>query len=155
MAFTADIEDIDFDDEDFDSTDLPKALRKQIKILKKQVSDLSTENSALKGSERKRTIGQSLTERGLNPKIAAFVPQDLSAEEIDTWLEEYGDVFGGSPAATQEDPAETVIARDSEQAAAIRSMANAERNSSVTPPADLLSQINNAENMADLVALLR
>jgi hypothetical protein len=32
----------------------------------------------------------------VNPKIAAFIPQDidLTEESLSTWLSEYGDVFG-------------------------------------------------------------
>ena len=140
------------DEDDESGSDLPKALRRKIKELQKQVSDLSEENVALKGAERKRTISESLQEKGLNPKIAAFVPQDLSAEQIDDWLNEYGDVFG-QPAASTE-AAQPVIARDAAEAAAIRQMALAEQGGQPAVSQDLLTQINNAESMADLMAAL-
>lgn len=143
--------DIFEDDDDDLGSDLPKKLRKQIKILQAERDALAQENTALKGSERKRTLSESLQSKGLNPKIAAFVPQDLSAEEIDTWLEEYGDVFGMAAPAVDDAP---VIARDAEHAAALRSMAAAERGGSPAPTVDLLSQIENAEDMASLMKVL-
>lgn len=150
--------DLDYDyedDDDFESSDLPKKLRRQIKELQKQVASLSEENGSMKGAERKRSIGSTLQEKGLNPKIAAFVPQDLSAEEIDTWLSEYGDVFGGgSPAAPQEGHEPQIVA-NAEQAAAIRQMANVEAAGSSAPSGDVLAQIANAQNMDELMAVIR
>lgn len=142
-----------FDEDDDDNLDLPKKLRKQIKILQQENSSLKDENSSLKGSERKRTLSEALASKGLNPKIAAFVPGDLSAAEIDTWLEEYGDVFGASPAANA-GSTEPVIARDAEQAAAIRQMAAVEQGGSPATSLDLLAQIEGAEDMNALLGVL-
>jgi len=138
-------------DEDDDASDLPKALRKKIKELQKQIADLSEENKVLTASERKRVITVALEEKGLNPKIAAFIPADLSAEQIDEWLGEYGDVFGQPAASTSSEP---VIARNAEEAAAIRQMALAEQGGTPAAAQDLLTQINNAESMADIFAAL-
>jgi uncharacterized protein YdaT len=143
--------DIFEDDDDDLGSDLPKKLRKQIKILQQERDALAEENTVLKGSERKRTITASLQSKGLNPKISAFVPQDLSEEEIDTWLEEYGDVFG---VATPEASDAPVIARDAEHAAALRSMAAAEKGAAPAASVDLLSQIEGAEDMASLMQIL-
>lgn len=140
------------DDEDDSTTDLPKALRRKIKELQKEISEMRDENTTLRSAERKRTIGATLQEKGLNPKIAAFIPQDLEGEQIDEWLNEYGDVFG-QPVASGE-AQEPVIARDAAEAAAIRQMAAAEQGATPAAAQDLLSQINNAESMADLMSAL-
>ena len=48
--------------------------------------------------KRERTISEVLTARGVNPKISAFIPQDidLTEDSLSSWLTEYGDVFGVS-----------------------------------------------------------
>jgi hypothetical protein len=45
-----------------------------------------------------------LQAKGINPKIAAFIPQDIdtSEEAINGWLNEYGDVFGSTQNANSE-----------------------------------------------------
>ena len=138
-------------DDDEDSSDLPKVLRKKIKELQKQVIDLNDENVSLKGVERKRTLTENITAMGLNPKIAALVPANLSEEGIEEWLTEYGDVFGQPAASTNGEP---VIARNAEDAAAIRQMSLAEQGGSSAGGQDLLTQINSAENMEDIMRAL-
>lgn len=143
-----DLDDILDDDET--PGDLPKVLRKKIKELQKQVTDLNEENVSLKGVERKRSLTENITSMGLNPKIAALVPANLTEDEIGEWLTEYGDVFG-QPAGA---PSQPVIARNAEDAAAIRQMAIAEQGGSPSGGQDLLTQINNAENMEDIMRAL-
>lgn len=143
-----DLDDILDDDET--PGDLPKVLRKKIKELQKQVTDLNEENVSLKGVERKRSLTENITSMGLNPKIAALVPANLTEDEIGEWLTEYGDVFG-QPAGV---PSQPVIARNAEDAAAIRQMAIAEQGGSPAGGQDLLTQINNAENMEDIMRAL-
>jgi hypothetical protein len=63
--------------------------------------------SGLKTQTRQRTVKDVLQAKGLNPKIAAFIPQDIdsSEEEIIKWVNEYGDVFG-IQTSSEEKPAE-------------------------------------------------
>ncbi len=86
------------DEEDFelDSNDAFSQLRKANKQKEKQLKEIQTELSELRKEKRDRTIKETLTSRGVNPKIAAFIPQDidLTEESLSTWLSEYGDVFG-------------------------------------------------------------
>jgi hypothetical protein len=60
----------------------------------------------LRKEKRERTISEVLTARGVNPKISAFIPQDidLTEESLSSWLTEYGDVFGVSQ-TNQSNPA--------------------------------------------------
>jgi hypothetical protein len=94
-----------YDDEDDDtSTDVVAQLRKVNRALEKRAKELEQELSGLKTQTRQRTVKEVLQAKGLNPKIAAFIPQDIDASEeaINQWVNEYGDVFG-APAQEQEE----------------------------------------------------
>jgi hypothetical protein len=60
------------------------------------LKELEVEATTLKNQTRQRTVKDVLTSKGINPKVAAFIPQDLDASEeaVNNWLNEYGDVFG-------------------------------------------------------------
>ena len=86
----------DEDDFELDSNDAFSQLRKANKQKDKQLKEIQSELAELRKEKRDRTIKETLTSRGVNPKIAAFIPQDidLTEESLSTWLSEYGDVFG-------------------------------------------------------------
>ena len=88
--------DDEFDDFGDEGTDVVKQLRKVNRTLEKRAKELEQELSGLKTQTRQRTVKDVLQAKGLNPKIAAFIPQDIdsSEEAITTWVNEYGDVFG-------------------------------------------------------------
>ncbi len=109
------------DDEDNDTTtDVVSQLRKVNRTLEKRAKELEQELAGLKTQTRQRTVKDVLQAKGLNPKIAAFIPQDIdsSEEAITTWVNEYGDVFG-IQTQSEEKPvqknfdAEHPLARDS------------------------------------------
>jgi hypothetical protein len=58
----------------------------------------------LQSQTRQRTVKDVLQAKGINPKIAAFIPQDIDTSEdaINGWLSEYGDVFGVNSNANSE-----------------------------------------------------
>ena len=87
----------EYDDEDDDTTtDVVSQLRKVNRALEKRAKELEQELSGLRTQTRQRTVKDVLQAKGLNPKIAAFIPQDIdsSEEAITNWVNEYGDVFG-------------------------------------------------------------
>lgn len=87
----------EYDDEDDDtSTDVVAQLRKVNRSLEKRAKEMEQELNSLKTQTRQRTVKDVLQAKGLNPKIAAFIPQDIdtSEEAITNWVNEYGDVFG-------------------------------------------------------------
>lgn len=131
-------------DEDNDSADLPKKLRAKIKELQKVNDDLSKQVAEVAAERRKQSLGENLAQRGLNPKIASFIPADVEGEALDQWLNDYADVFGG-PTQQQADPA----------AAQINRMNAAEMGAPQGVPADVMSRIDQAENMDELMAALR
>lgn len=90
----------DFDDEELESNedggDLVTQLRRATKKKDKQLKELMDELSSLKTAQRTNSIKSVLSERNLNPKIAAFIPESIEAspEAVDAWLEEHAEVFG-------------------------------------------------------------
>lgn len=97
------------DEEDFelDSNDAFSQLRKANKQKDKQLKEIQSELAELRKEKRDRTIKETLTARGVNPKIASFIPQDidLTEESLSKWLEENGEVFGvSSQSSNQPNP---------------------------------------------------
>lgn len=158
-----------YEDEMFDHSEempsdsnLVKKLRSKIDELAARAKELETENQSLKGQSRKQTLSSALTTRGYPAKIAAFIPADIEPtdEAIDAWLAEYGDVFGGAvnqstqEQANQQAPVVVASAADAE---AYRRMNAVEAGAEVPAniSGDILAQINAAESMDDLMAVLR
>ncbi len=88
--------DDEFDDFGDEGTDVVKQLRKVNRTLEKRAKELEQELKGLQSQTRQRTVKDVLQAKGINPKIAAFIPQDIDTSEdaINGWLSEYGDVFG-------------------------------------------------------------
>ena len=89
------------DDDDFESeSDNPlRALRKENRAKEKQIKELQEQLNSLSKAQRERSLADVLSARGLNDKIAKFIPETVtSEEEVASWLEEFGDVFGATPA---------------------------------------------------------
>lgn len=141
--------------EDDESGDLPKKLRQQIKALQKERESLTEQLSSFQKKERQTNLSVALQEKGLNPKIAAFIPQDVEGEALDSWLDEYGDVFGSGSAKAEAEQAQPVIARDAAEAQAIRQMSQVDRGApSMDTAQDLLSQIEGAASLEDLMKVI-
>jgi hypothetical protein len=85
------------DEEDFSNgTDLVKKLRKQVDQLSKQLKERDSQLEEYQTYSHEAAIGEVLEGFGLNPRIAAFIPSDIEADEeaVAEWLNEYGDAFG-------------------------------------------------------------
>lgn len=145
-------DDDDFD-EDFEPQDVVKQLRRVNKTLEKRLKELEVEATTLKNQTRQRTVKDVLTAKGINPKVAAFIPQDLDASEeaVNNWLNEYGDVFGvnqdtkDGESQASKDPALQAQKRINDVV------------STGTPPGvdeDSMARILNATSAAELSALL-
>jgi hypothetical protein len=100
----------DYEDDDFDTdssgNDLVKQLRKQLKAKEKELSEKDSALNNLSKTQRERAIKDALASRGVNSKIAAFIPQDIdpTEESVSKWLEDYSDVFGIESNQTQATP---------------------------------------------------
>lgn len=90
--------DYDYEDDsdlEYTNENLIKDLRRQIKALSKEKSELSQELTSFKVGARERTVAEVLSAKGVSPKVAKFIPNDIEGEEnIGAWLEENAEIFG-------------------------------------------------------------
>jgi hypothetical protein len=144
------------DDDDFDtndsSNDLVKQLRKASKQKDKELNELKAQFESLNKSQRERAIKDALASRGVNSKIASFIPQDIdpTEESVSKWLEDYADVFGIETSQTQ---TPNVNPND---AAAYKRMTNS-ADSGVSPEhnGDIMQKLMNANSKEELDEVIR
>ena len=86
----------DEDDYTSESNDLVKQLRKATKQKDKELAELRAQFENVSKAQRERNIKDVLESRGVNSKIAKFIPSDLdpTEESLSKWLDDNGDVFG-------------------------------------------------------------
>ena len=145
------------DDDDFDmndsSNDLVKQLRKASKQKDKELNELKAQFESLNKAQRERAIKDALASRGVNSKIASFIPQDIdpTEESVSKWLEDYADVFGIETGQTQATP--NVNPND---AAAYKRMTNS-ADSGVSPEhnGDIMQRLMNANSKEELDEVIR
>ena len=100
----------EYEDDEFDfdttSNELVKQLRKAAKQKDKELAEMREQFANLNKSARERAIKDALAARGVNSKIASFIPQDIdpTEESVSKWLEDYADVFGIQTEQTQAKP---------------------------------------------------
>lgn len=87
-------------------TALIKQLRKQVRDQSRQLKELTERDATNQKALRERAVADVLTERGINPKVAKFIPGDIETtpDAIKGWLDDYADVFGIKVEAEQEVP---------------------------------------------------
>lgn len=145
------------DDDDFDtndsSNDLVKQLRKAAKQKDKELQELRSQFEGLNKAQRERAIKDALASRGVNSKIASFIPQDIdpTEESVSKWLEDYADVFGIETGQTQ--ATHNVNPND---AAAYKRMTNS-ADSGVSPEhnGDIMQRLLNANSKEELDEVIR
>ena len=145
------------DDDDFtmddSSNDLVKQLRKASKQKDKELNELRSQFESLNKSQRERAIKDALASRGVNSKIASFIPQDIdpTEESVSKWLEDYADVFGIETGQTQATP--NINPND---AAAYKRMTNS-ADSGVSPEhnGDIMQKLMNANSREELDEVIR
>jgi hypothetical protein len=150
----------DYEDDDFDTPAQPadgdnlvKQLRKAAKQKDKELADLKTQFENLTKAQRERAIKDALASRGVNSKIASFIPQDIdpTEESVSKWLEDYADVFGFQQVETQAKPNV-----DPKQAAAYQRMTNAvEQGSTPEFQAEVHQKLMNASTREELDDIIR
>jgi hypothetical protein len=148
----------DWEDEDDDldytpsfesDTDLVKKLRKANRLQEKKIKDLETNLGSLTKAQRERIIKDTFASKGVNAKIATFVPADLEASEdaISAWLDEHGDVFGVQA------PQKTELSQ--QDIASLRQM-DAVTQNAISPDKaeDIMMRIANATSAEELNAII-
>jgi hypothetical protein len=147
----------DYEDDDSDlndlGNDLVKQLRKTNKQKEKELSDLKAQFESLSKAQRERTIKDALERRGVNQKIAAFIPQDIdpTEESVSNWLTNYADVFGLEIVQPNQTPNV-----DPAQVAAYRKMTNTvDQAASPEPTEDVMRRLMNAHSKEELDEVIR
>jgi hypothetical protein len=145
------------DDDDFttddSSNDLVKQLRKASKTKDKELQELRSQFESLNKAQRERAIKDALAARGVNSKIASFIPQDIdpTEESVSKWLEDYADVFGIETNQTQ--ATHNVNPAD---AAAYKRMTNsADSGASPEHNGDIMQRLMNANSKEELDEVIR
>jgi hypothetical protein len=92
-------------DTEEDDSQLVKDLRAQIKTLNAKNTELTTEVGTLRPQVRKTSVASILNDLGVNTKIAGLLPDSVepTKEAVETWLKEYGDVFGAAKVETEKE----------------------------------------------------
>ena len=130
-------------------TDLVKKLRKALKVEQKRNKDLESSLGELTKSQRERVLKDVFASRGVNPKVATFIPNDLDASEeaISGWLEQNADVFG-----IQLQPKKEI---DSKDVASLRQMDNVTTGAlSPDKAEDLGIKIQSAQSADEILNLI-
>ncbi len=147
----------DYEDDDFDldssSNDLVKQLRKQLKAKERELSEKESALTNLSLAQRERAIKDTLASRGVNSKIASFIPQDIdpTEESVSKWLEDNADVFGIELSQNQARP--NVNPAD---AAAYKRMTNTvESGSSPEHNDNIMQKLMNANSKEELDEVIR
>jgi hypothetical protein len=142
----------DDSNEGYDSDNGIKNLRKADRAKSKRIKELEAELESLRNFQRETTVSSVLAEKGVNPKIASFIPNDIAtdAEAIETWLNENGEIFGYTKVEPQREG--SVSQEDVQAFRRIEQVSN----SAVSPDDvnDLASRINNAASAEEIIALL-
>ena len=147
----------DYEDEDFESNDsgndLVKQLRKAAKQKDKELQELRSQFESLNKAQRERAIKDTLASRGVNQKIAAFIPSDIdpTEESVSKWLTEYADVFGFEASAETQTP--NVDPAQANQYKRLTQAADA----GFTPDygADVMNKLLNANSPEELDEIIR
>ena len=147
-----DYEDDDETESTYDSNDLVKQLRKANKQKDKELAELKAQFGDISKAQRERAVKDVLEARGVNSKIAKFIPSDIdpTEESLSKWLDDNGDVFGYQGTESNQN---TV---DPKQAADYRRMNNTTEQG-MTPDAsdDILRKLMSANSKEELDDVIR
>lgn len=134
----------DLDDEmDDGSSNVLKELRKAYKAKEKQVKELEEKLAGYANASRQSTIDGILAEANVDPRVARFIPDDISnADEVKAWLAENGELFG----------APNVEAKPEVEAAA--RMAGVSESAAPVDAGDIFAKMASASTEAELNQIL-
>jgi hypothetical protein len=152
-------EDFDLEDE-FDNEpqsdrrgnpdDALKKVRRADRAKEKRIRELESELSSLRKFQRDSVVQSVLNEKGVNAKVASFIPSDLdtSPEAINLWLEQNADVFG-----IQLSRQESVL--NDEDISALRQIDGVTSNAlSVEGSNDMMSLLANASSAEEIMQMI-
>lgn len=102
------------DDEDFsgasNDSNAMKELRKAHREAQKRNKEMAAQLESLQSSLRERSVRDILDAKNIPAKVAALVPKDItSAEDVESWLAEFGDVFGFTSQDSKQDESTPIV----------------------------------------------
>lgn len=146
-------EDFDFEEDEQpqrkpQGNDLVKQLRKADRAKEKQIKELEAELQSLRAERRSATVSQILETEGVSPKIAKFIPADITeTEAVKAWLDENAEVFGFNRSPQGEpSPDEQALRQMNNVAAGALSPSQID---------DIWSKIDSAQSAEEVEALLQ
>lgn len=144
-------EDDDFVPQNLDDSRLVRDFRKQLNAEKRKNKELQAAFESLQTTQRERIIKDVLTSKGVNTKIAKFIPADIevSEETISGWIDSNADVFGLQQQENQQP------AVNEQDIAALQRMNNV-TTGALTPSLEetLASQLSAASSEEELMSIL-
>lgn len=137
-------------DDDANDSDLVRTLRKALKTANQSLKEKDDALTAYSKKERASSLADVLKEKGLSPKAAALYPADAdtSAEAVDAWVSEYGELFGIVKQESTADAAAQAAAAGISSASAQAPAGNASFDISA-----IAAEIANAKSEAELTAI--
>jgi predicted RNA methylase len=148
--------DEEYDDSNLQGNDLVKHLRKQVKDLTRALEEREEEMEELYAATRESDLEAALEEVGVNPAIAAYVPDEVEdMDDLYNWLDANAEVFG-IEAVEEGSEEEGGYDVDPELVAAAESMSSL-TDGGVDPSVgqSIEDAINGAQSPDELMALLR
>lgn len=149
--------DNEFDDESPEPSKVPADLRKALRKAQRENKAMATQLAEITKANRSRTIKEAISAKGLNPKIAAFIPADVEPtdEAVTKWLGEYGDVFSPPSPDAAVEPVEGTPNIDPAELQAQQAMTSLE--GTITAPSglqDFQARLQGAESTEELLKLI-
>jgi hypothetical protein len=151
-------DDDDFDLEDGaqqgnDGNDLLKKLRKAKRADEKRIKELTEQLEGLSKAQRERVVKEVLNQKGVNPKAARLILNDLSdinEESVSHWLDDNADLFGLQGKSQEQDPQQQA------DLAALRQQ-DIVTQGAMTPDKqmDAFQRINDAASPEEIIAMIQ
>lgn len=130
--------------------DALKKVRRAERAKEKRIKELESELSSLRKFQRDSVVQSVLNEKGVNTKVASFIPSDLETtpEAINSWLEQNAEIFG-----IQLSRQESVLS--DEDISTLRQIDGVTSNAlSVEASNDIMSMIANASSADEIMEMI-
>lgn len=145
--------------EEYDETqESGGALRAQLEQALADKKEAIAQVAELRATVRNMEVSSVLGTKGINPKVANFIPADVEGSEaISKWLDENADVFSATTVAPTEDvtPEPQAEEQPVDTASAQRLQSLSGSAGAGTVVADFESRIRDAKNNDEVQAILR
>ena len=154
--WTDDDDDFEFEDESpapsNDGSDLLKKLRKAKRADEKRIKELTEQLESLSKAQRERVVKEVLNNKGVNPKAARLILNDLSdvnEESVAHWLDDNADLFGLQQAPKVDPQQQADLAALRQQDIVTQGALTPDKSQ------DGLQRINDATSAEEIIAMIQ